>query len=71
MTLDSKKKKISLVFILLLDIAPNLNTYEDISHAQPSSEHFSSYIPALARVSFLVFTKLMDVRSTVAQLVEC
>ena len=33
----------SLVFILVLDIAPNLNIYEDICHAQPSSEHFSSY----------------------------
>ena len=36
-------ERISLVFILLLDIAPNFNIYEDICHAQPSSEHFSSY----------------------------
>ena len=48
--------RISLVFILLLDIemltiVPNFNIYEDICHAQPSSEHFSSY-PALARARF-------------------
>ena len=36
-------ERISLVFILLLDIAPNFNIYEDVCHAQPSSEHFSSY----------------------------
>ena len=39
--------RISLVFILLLDIKMltivlNFNIYEDICHAQPSSEHFSS-----------------------------
>ena len=39
--------RISLVFILLLDIEMltivlNFNIYEDICHAQPSSEHFSS-----------------------------
>ena len=36
-------ERISLVFILLLDIAPNFNIYEDICYAQPSSEHISSY----------------------------
>ena len=51
-------ERISLVFILLLDIDPNFNIYEDICHAQPSSEHILSYakyiypIHALARVRF-------------------
>ena len=45
MALDSYQN--SLVFILLLDIEMltivlNFNIYEDICHAQPSSEHFSS-----------------------------
>ena len=45
MALDSFR--ISLVFILLLDIEMltivlNFDIYEDICHAQPSSEHFSS-----------------------------